>query len=177
MVQTPRAQSNNRLVKHKAYPKIMAEYNEILHRDGKVVEKTFYEKFVRPEIPSYSLDGWYNFIKRFKTSEGLTVPRQIAGGHFHPPTARTEVEEQTAIVMLSNNDAVQRSIAHALNISAAALQDILQNPELVPAEKRAELFIKVMKAQDSRVKAIGTIRADNRDQERFDRAMDNAAYY
>ena len=176
MVQTPRAQSNNRLIKHKAYPKIMAEYNEILRRDGKVVEKTFFEKFVRPEIPSYSLDGWYSFIKRFKTSEGLTVPRQIAGGSFHPPTSRTEAEEQTAIVMLSNNEALQNSIARALNISATALKDIMENPELVPAEKRAELFLKVMKAQDSRVKAIGTIRADNRDQERFDRAMNIAAY-
>ena len=176
MVQTPRAQSNNRLVRHKAYPKIIAEYNEILRRDGKVVEKTFYEKFVRPEIPSYSLAGWYSFIKRFKTSEGLTVPRQIAGGSFHPATAATEVEEQTAMVMLSNNEAIQNAIASALNISAAALKDIMENPDLVSAEKRAELFLKVMKAQDSRVKAIGTIRADNRDQERFDRAMDSAAY-
>lgn len=138
--------------------------------------KKFYEDVIRKEIPSYTMSAWYQFLKRFKTDIGL-VPVKVATQSevLTQPAAFVE-EHKAAMTMLSNNEALQRSIASAMNISAQALEEILTNPELVPAEKRAELFLKIMKAQDSRVKAIGTIKADNREQARFDRAMDNAVF-
>lgn len=172
----PRAYATNRLVSHLAYPKILHAYNERLARDGKVNAKKFFEEFVSKEIPSYTISAWYQFLKRFKGEAGLVAPSTTtpAVARVHP--AAITGEEQVAVTMLTNNEALQKSIAAALNISASALQDILENPELIPAEKRAELFLKVMKAQDSRVKAVGAIRADNREQERFDRAMDSATF-
>lgn len=165
-----RVLSTNILVNHPAYLKLMSAYNEMLKRDGRVNDKKFYEEVVLKEIPEYKMSSWYKFLRRFKTEAGI-VP-------VHPSAPVLHGEEGMALAktMLTNNEALQTSIAHALNISAAALKDIMENPELIPAEKRAELFLKVMKAQDSRVKAVGAIRADNREQERFDRSMDSAMF-
>ena len=168
-----RALSTNILANHPAYQKLMSTYNELLKRDGKVNNKKFYEDIILAEIPEYTMTSWYHFLKRFKTEAGIvpiSVPMASA------PVAVGDVGAELKKTFLSNSEATQNSIAAALNLSATALQEIIDNPTLLSTEKRAELFLKVMKAQDSRVKAIGTIRADNRDQERFDRAMDSSAY-
>lgn len=175
-MKAPRAYTTNRLVSHLAYPKIMSAYNEILARDGKVNNKKFFEEVVSKEIPSYTMSAWYQFLKRFKTERGLTTITATTPAETRTAPAGELAEQEVAETFLSNNEALQQAIANALNISARALKDVMENPELIPAEKRAELFLKVMKAQDSRVKAIGAMRADNREQERFDRAMDNAAF-
>lgn len=145
-------------------------YNALLKRDGRVNNKKFYEEVILPEIPSYDMSSWYKFLKRFKTEIGI-VPITPAA-----PVVQGEAGKELAATLLTNHEATQRAIQAALNISADALQQILENPELLPVDKRAELFVKIMKAQDSRVKAIGGIRADNREQERFDRMMNNAAF-
>lgn len=171
-----RTLSTNKLTNHPAYPKIIAAYNMQLKEKGKVNALAFYRDVVLKEIPDYDQSSWYFFLKRFKTSIGIVPATAVTHSEAASVPAVTAATEELATTMLSNNEALQKSIAAALNISASALRDILENPELLSAEKRAELFLKVMKAQDSRVKAIGTIRADNREQERFDRAMDNAAF-
>jgi hypothetical protein len=172
----PKAYKTNKLATHLAYPKIMLQYNEWLKRDLKVNNKKFWEEVIRKEIPSYSLISWYKFLNKFKSDIGLKEV-EVMPHPGNPNLAPVAIAEgEVALAMLSNQEALQVSIAAAMNISAAALKEIMENPELIPAEKRAELFLKVMKAQDSRVKAIGTIRADNRDQERFERAMDSAAF-
>lgn len=167
--------ANNKLTSHPSFPKIMATYNALLKEKGKVSGLKFYKEVILPEIPDYDQSSWYYFLKRFKTAAGI-VPVAPSTVVNREGSNTALVMEDTAKTLLSNNEALQKSIAAALNISADALQDILEQPELIPAEKRAELFLKVMKAQDSRVKAIGTMRADNREQERFDRAMDSAAF-
>ncbi len=164
--------STNKLTNHPAYPKIIASYSELLKRDGKVNAKKFYETVILPEIPDYDMGSWYYFLKRFKTSVGIMPANARNDGPGSAVTAPAELEK----VLLENKDATNRALALALNISVEALQDIIDDPSLVPAEKRAELFLKVMKAQDSRVKAVGTIRADNREQEKFERAMESAAF-
>lgn len=168
-----RALSTNILANHPAYQKLMTAYNELLKRDGKVNNKKFYEDVILPEIPEYTMTSWYHFLKRFKTEAGI-VPISVPTAHA--PVAIGEVGAELKRTFLSNSEATQSAIASALNLSAEALQEIIENPTLLSTEKRAELFLKVMKAQDSRVKAVGTIRADNREQERFDRAFDNASY-
>lgn len=168
-----KALSTNILANHPAYQKLMTAYNELLKRDGKVNNKKFYEDVILAEIPEYTMTSWYHFLKRFKTEAGI-VPISVPTAHA--PVAIGEVGAELKRTFLSNSEATQRAIASALNLSAEALQEIIENPTLLSTEKRAELFLKVMKAQDSRVKAVGTIRADNREQERFDRAFDNASY-
>ena len=168
--------STNKLTSHPSFPKILAAYNEQLKENGKVSGLKFYREVVLAEIPGYDQSSWYYFLKRFKTNAGL-LPMAI-GPIGRTPTTNPVAEgmQELQKTLLSNSEATQRAIATSLNISVEALQEISDNPLLLSAEKRAELYLKVMKAQDSRVKAIGTIRADNRDQERFDRAMDSSAY-
>lgn len=173
-----RTLSTNTLATHPAFPKIIAAYNQLLKEKGRVSGLKFFHEVIKPEIPDYDLSGWYYFLKRFKTESGIVpvqatnVKSNMASSASNGVVAMAELQQ----TFLSNTEATQKSIAAALNISAKALNDIIENPELIPAEKRAELFLKVMKAQDSRVKAIGTIRQDNREQERFDRAMNSSAF-
>ena len=167
--------STNTLANHPAYGKIIEAYNARLNADGKVNAKKFYEEVILPEFPTYHMKSWYFFLKRLKTADGI-LPTAIVKSNGVSVASADEAVTKLRTTLLSNSEATQKAIATALNLSADALQDIMENPQLLSTEKKAELFLKVMKAQDSRVKAIGTIRADNRDQERFDRAMDSSAY-
>lgn len=165
-----RVLSTNILANHEAYPKILAAYNMLLKEKGRVNDKNFYETVVLKEIPEYKMSSWYKFLRKFKTEAGI-VPV-----HSNAPVLHGEEGQALATSMLSNHEATQRAIALALNISADALQKIIEDPTSLSPDKRAELFLKVMKAQDGRVKALGMMRADNREQERFDRMMDSAAF-
>jgi hypothetical protein len=163
----------NILANHSSYPKILEAYTLELSSTGKVNAKRFHETVIAKEIPGYALQSWYSFLRRFSTEAGL-LPLQPAEGK---DLGRVD-DAQMGLVktLLTNSEATQAAVAHALNISATALKDIMEHPELIPAKDRAELFLKVMKAQDSRVKAIGGMRADNREQERFERMQSSAAY-
>ncbi len=173
----PRILSTNALVNNPAYSIIIDEYNRQLRQDGKVNAGKFYYEVILPKIPNYKLPSWYQFLRKFKTEAGVRTPPVVGPIAIADiPVVKGEAGQELAEQMLNNHEALQISIAAAMNISARALKDILENPEMIPAEKRAELFLKIMKAQDSRVKTVGAIRADNREQERFDRAMDSAAF-
>lgn len=163
--------STNRLTTSPAYPKILHQYNEILQNEGKVNSRKFYEDVVKKEIPNYALQTWYSFLKRFKTSGGLIEADPTPGGY---PTQEIEAEVQKT--MLSNQDATVALIRGALNISALAARRIVENPELLSVKDQIELGLKAMKAQDSRIHAIGKVREDNREEEKFNRAFSDANY-
>lgn len=163
------AKSNNKLVHSPHYGTILREYNERFARDGKVNAKQFHEEVVSSLLPHYKLHTWYAFLKRFETSAGLIA----ANAHQTAPPADPTQEART---LLSNNQATVIGIQSALNIGAARLKELLENPELMTAKEAADLFFKAMKAQDSRIHAVGKIREDNREQEKFDRAFDGATY-
>ena len=171
-----KAYATNRLVRHAAYPRIMEKYNEILKRDGKVNSKKFYEEVISKEIPSYTMSGWYQFIRRFKEDVGLSMPETVTRVDAQLTPAGDVAAEKVATTMLTNSEATQKAIAMALNISVDALNNLTSNPNALSEKEKVELFLKVMKAQDSRVKAVGMIRADNREQERFERAAGSAAF-
>lgn len=184
-----RTLSTNKLTSHPSYNKILASYNSLLREKGKVNSKKFYQEVILKEIPDYSISSWYFFLKRFKTTIGIAPPTQVitasqrARENASKGIARlesehvpTEEENQTAITIQTNQQATIAMVQSILNISAKAAQEVLENPDLISYEKRIELGLKMMKAQDSRAKTIGAMRADNREQERFDRAMDNAAF-
>jgi hypothetical protein len=172
MIKVPKVQPNNRLVNSSAYPIILSQYNELLARDGKVNNKKFYEDVVREKIPSYSMQAWYDFVKRFKSSSGL-VATTVSN---LPLNAKEDSEIEVKTTMLTNQEATAKLIAGILNISATAAQNIIDNPELLSTKDRIELGLKGMKAQDSRIHAVGKLREDNREQERFDRAFDSASF-
>lgn len=165
-----RVLSNNALVNHPSYSKILARYNQMMRDDGRVNNKKFYEMFVVTEIPTYKMCSWYKFLGRFQDEAGISAPVPDA------PVIQGAVAEDTAIVLRDNQTATVTLIQNILNISAQAAQQVLDDPKLISLKDRIKLGLDVMKAQDSRVKAIGNIKADNREQQRFEQAMGNAAY-
>lgn len=172
MITVPRALPSNRLVNSRAYPKILSMYNDLLTKEGRVNAKKFYEQFVKPEIPSYGISGWYDFLKRYKTPQGL-VATSVS------PEAREDkeiAEGEHKVVMLTNQEATARLISGILNISAAAALEIVNDPSKLTPEKRIELGLKAMRSQDSRIHAVGKLREDNREQERFDAAFAGSSY-
>lgn len=173
----PLALNTNRLVTSPQYPKILEIYNSRLREQGlKMSDRKFYLEVVAPLLPGYSISAWYQFLQRFKTDKGLTEIAVI--GRPKPPAQSDAriAEGEVAQTMLTNQQATTQMIANILNISAAAAKEIMEDPTKISPEKRVELGLKMMKAQDSRVKAIGAMRADNREQERFEQSMNSAAY-
>ena len=67
-------------------------------------------------------------------------------------------------------------ISSILNISATAALEIIKDPTKLTTKERIELGLKGMKAQDSRIHAVGKLREDNREQERFDKAFSGASF-
>ncbi len=163
----------NKLVKHPAYQKILHQYTERLQRDGRVNNKRFYEEVILPEIPDYNMQSWYMHIKKFGTATGI-IPAQVVDGSVKDITP--DAERNFNNVLLSNKDATAKLVASALNISAQAAQDIIDNPSLLSAKERLEIGLKAMKAQDSRIHAIGKVREDNREEEKLSRAFSDGAY-
>lgn len=145
-------------------------YNEMLKRDGKVNNKKFYETVVLGEIPDYAMSNWYKFLNRFKTEAGIVAVSPNA------PMIRGEDGEALAATMLSNQEATAKALSLALNIGMDRLKDILENPQLMTAKEAVDLVFKAMKAQDSRIHAIGKVREDNREEEKMDRAFSEGAY-
>lgn len=166
-----RASPKNILVTHRSYEKIITAYNEELKRDGKVNNLDFFRRVVEPEIPGYKSQSWYQFLKRYKTNVGI-MAAFVPSAAVPVPTA----DEALATTMMTNNVATAKLVSSLLNISADAAADILANPHLITPEKRIELGIKIMKAQDSRIHAVGKLREDTREQEKFDRAFESANF-
>jgi len=167
----------NILANHPSYPKIIDCYNHQLKEKGKVNAKKFFEEVISPEIPHYKLQSWYKFIKRLKTVYGI-MPVEVVP---NPRSAVGEVvaqEQGAALTLLSNDAATKKLIQTVLNVSAQAAEDLLANPVNVSSDtmKRIELGLKAMKAQDSRIHAIGKIREDKREQDKFDRAFSTANF-
>lgn len=172
MIKAPKVQPNNRLVNSLAYPIILSQYNELLKTQGKVNNKKFYEEVITQSIPNYSAQAWYQFVKRFKTPVGLvaTTVSEL------PLNAAEEAKNEVEVTMKTNQEATASLISRILNISDIAARKIIENPDLIPIEKQIELGLKGMKAQDSRIHAVGKLREDNREQEKFDRAFDAASF-
>lgn len=170
-----KALSTNKLANHSAFPKIIEQYNLLLQK-GKVNNFKFWREVILPEIPDYKMQSWYQFLKRFKTSQGI-VPVEISPVIQSPLAEGSAALENTAKIMLSNDSATQKLISNLLNISAQAAEGILSNPASVSSDtwKKIEMGLKAMKSQDSRIHAIGKLREDKREQDKFDRAFEGAS--
>lgn len=172
-----KALKTNRLVNNGAYGKILLQYNEKLKRDGKVNNKKFYEEIVVKEIPSYGMQSWYQFLKRFKTEAGIiAVDKTYYPKSLDGKGSVTEISSEVATTLLSNQAATASFIQSALNIGAARAKEIQLHPELMTAKEAMDFAIKAMKAQDSRIHAIGKVREDNREEEKLNRAFSDASY-
>lgn len=171
--------TKSKLALHPKYPAILQQYNEEFQRtEGKVNDLKFYREVVAPVAPSFSMGSWYFFLKRFKTMAGVLAP---AGGAIS--SSEKQGESELLKTMLSNDQATQRGIKTALNLGSVFFEKLWEKYNEAPAslndfEKRilSDALFKAMKAQDSRIHAIGKVREDSREQAKFDVAFDNAAF-
>jgi len=178
-----KALSTNTLVNHPSYGKILHAYNLELREKGKVNNLDFYRRVIVPEIPTYNQQSWYFFLKRFKIESGLLAvspktddPVSIVDSNIKRTPTVIGTENELSVTMLSNKDATAQAIQKMLNIGNARLNEILANPQLMTAKEAIDLITKAMKAQDSRIHAIGKVREDNREEEKLNRAFDDASY-
>jgi hypothetical protein len=164
---------SNILANHPSYPKIFATYNELL-KTGKVNNKKFWEEVIVPEIPNYSMMSWYQFLRRFKTEYGLAPSTTST-----PMTSLSgDIEMEVAKTMTSNQESTAQMVQHILFLASESSKRMTEHPELATDQdrKNVELGIKIMKAQDSRIHAIGKIKEDSREEEKLQRLFDNATY-
>jgi len=169
------ALSTNKLASSPEYQKILHLYNTEFERcGGKVNNLKFYREVILPLLPKYHLQSWYQFLRRFKTNAGLLEAKVVKSGSRS--VCKIE-EERLKQNILSNQEATSRAINIILNIATRAAEKALINPdEFLTAKEAIELGFKAMKAQDSRVHAIGKIREDNREEEKLQRAFNDAMY-
>lgn len=149
----------------------MAEYNQLLARDGKINKTKFFREYVQPRIPNYTRQAFNQFLKRFETNAQIAV-----GMLTHPNATPAEEENKTIVILKDAAVATREGIARALNIGTDALQEIIEHPELLSPKDRAQLLFLAMKAQDSRIGATAKVRADVREQVKFNKTFSRAAF-
>jgi hypothetical protein len=159
------------LQEHPSYAKIMGLYNDELRKAGRVSALKFFRDIVRPEIPDLPERTWSYFVQKHITDVGLPIAPV--------PIAATPEMQAIQVTLVDNETATRQGLQAALNIGMSALGQLLNDPvalaKLSP-EKRADLMFKAMKAQDSRVHAIGRMKDDKRAEEKFNRTFSGAAY-
>ena len=180
-----KTRSNNRLITSKHYASIIAKYNELYAKQGKVNRSKFYRDFVQPLIPSVSRRSWLLHVSKFHLQAGLQAAHsleildQTKVIKEMKRDTRQDTNNQENILLLnlqSAEVATRQGIAGALNIGMEALNEILDHPESLSPKDRADLLFKAMKAQDSRIKAVAILSQEGREQAKFQKAFDDAAY-
>ena len=163
----------NKLASSPHYKIILNKYNQKLEQDGKVNNLKFYREEIIPLIPNYHIQSWYQFLHRFKATAG-----QIMAEAYNPKIKEQNKDKENKLqtTLLNNEIATNLGIQIALNIGVGRLKDILANPQLMSAKDAIDLIFKAMKAQDSRIHAIGKIREDNRKEDMFERIFSEVAY-
>lgn len=179
---TIRAQARNKLATHPSYPKILAKYNELFCKHGHVNNGKFYREYILPEIPDYHIQSWYQFLRRaFKKEAGLE--EAVVGDAYdaykkalNKPIGKEVVERALSENITLSDEATARGIRLALNVGTAALQKLMENPEKLLMKEAIELLFKAMKAQDSRARVIKEVRQDVREEEKFNKMLNEEIY-
>lgn len=170
--------SRNVLVNSPHYAQIIKEYNrQFADLRGRINDKKFWESVIHSFIPNYSLMSWYQFLRRWKDAAGLEGVSKVP--LLPQKVDPIEATEEFRKNFLTNEQATQIGINIALNLGTLTLREIAENPDILkslPPDKRIELLFKAMKAQDSRIHALGKVREDSREQAKFERAFKNAAF-
>lgn len=163
----------DKLSSHPSYGGIMAAYNDILKRDGKVNNSDFYVQWVAPNIRNYTYSSFCRFILRFKRQADALAPQIVERMNLTDAKAPVAELKNT---LVDNATATQRGIAQALNMGMKAIEDIASGNTPISVEKRAAFLFKAMNAQNQRIHAMATIRKDNREEKQFQQSFNDAAY-
>lgn len=166
-----RITKRNVLVNSPHYSVILTEYNS-RSKLGKVNATKFYYEVIAPAVTGYSLSAWYKFLKDFKVAGDLVAVKTVETLTNNDPDA-----EKTLLNNLATRESATRTgLLAALNLGSKAIQQALKEPEKITLADGMKLLFGAMKAEDSRIVAIGKVRKDLRDEELFNKAMDDETY-
>lgn len=174
--------SRTKFAAHPKYASVLALYTENIQREQseRMSDNKFFDTVIAKEMPGITKLSWYNFIRKVKNTTGALAT--IGDQSVIAPTTGA-VEAGLERVLLTNDVATQQGIKSALNLGAAFFESLwrkyISTPELLtPFEQKvlSDSMFKAMKAQDSRIHAIGKVKEDGREQAKFDHAFGNAAY-
>ena len=171
--------AHSKIITSPHYGEILKEYNKVYARDGKVNNLKFYREVISRLVPEYKQRAWYDFVNKFKSVAGL-----MANG-----TGETELvvpgeqERELIFNFAADKIATSQGINKALNFGTVAIEKLVekfsQNPESLTTRellKMSDFLFKAMKAQDSRIHALGKVNEEKREDMKMQRAFDNAFY-
>ena len=168
------ARCTNRITKSPHYAKILREYNERFARDGKVNSVKFYNEIIKELVPNYSLQAWYQYLARYKNAAGALV--ELANIRTQPPANPNIEENNLQNNVLTAAQASHTALQKALNIGLKRLQELETDPSKLSFKDAVDLIFKSMKAQDSRARVIKEVREDAREEEKFNRMLNEDIY-
>lgn len=178
MLKTKRALSNNTLATSKFYGQILHEYNLRFIRDGVVNGRRFFFEVIAPLLPEYKMQSWYQFLRRFKTANGLAAAQVGVAPIMGLQEKRAE-ENDFQKNLVASEVATHKGINLALNLGMQRLMKLVEDPDEVAkmsGKDVIDLLFKAMKAQDSRIHAIGKIKEDDREEKKFNRVFNQGIY-
>lgn len=150
-----------RLTNSPKFAEIMQKYDAF----GKHMSKSaFYNSHIQLLDPTITLRQWTWFIDKFQNMSKEYVSESL----------KKSVESSVNEAKVEQN-----AVGKVLQISDAALQDMMDNPALlqsVSLEKRVSWLFSAMKARDTRLKTNIMARADERQQSMFEKMMEGAQY-
>lgn len=154
------------------YTRILTEYNTQLKELGKVNASKFYYEVVAPLISDYSLSAWHKFLKDFRVAGEIVAMKTLDNLAPNDPHAEDNLQTN----LMTREAATRVGLLTSLNLGAKRIQEAMKNPENLTFKEGMQLFFGAMKAEDSRIVAIGKVRKDLRDEELFHRALEEDAY-
>lgn len=168
--------SRSALARHPKYSQIIQVYQgQFVAGAGRVNETKFYNEHIKPIVPGFGYKSWAAFILRFRKKSGMVASLAVKAASAAPAVT---AENNLEIAIMTNDAATQIGINAALTIGARALEELLKDPVALAAMSpaaRSELMFKAMKAQDSRIHAIGKLKEDNREEQKFNKTFGGAA--
>lgn len=181
-----RIRSDNKIANSPFYGEVVTKYNELIRAEGKISKKKFYEEFVKPKI-QVSERTWYNFLDKLEATAGVVDAiregreKETIIAPLAPPAevGKLEIEEAKAGIVMrlaDNATATRNLISNMLNIGADAAQELIDHPEKLSPEKRVDMALKAMRAQDSRIFAVAAVKKDKREEKAFQASFNDAAY-
>lgn len=168
------------------YGEIMKTYNERMQSEGYVNKREFFLEVVKPKV-NCSERTWYGFIKNLELTAGVMdtvrqkkqesdTPQILLPAEEIGPNEIASTQQQIVTRMADNATATRNLISRMLNIGADAAQELINNPEKLSAEKRVDIALKAMRAQDSRIFAVAAVKKDRREEKAFQTSFNDAAY-
>ncbi len=158
--------SQNALVTSPFYQEIIGKFNEVILKNGKLNKSKFYREEIAAKVPGYSRDSFYKFLGKFQKTAASALPAPI----------NTPNETRLMENLRDSAEATRLGIAAAINIGTEALEELLNDPKKASTLQRVELLFKAMNAQNNRINAIAALRQEKREQAKFQKTFNEAAY-